>query len=117
MGMADRVQSRGTTSWGARLLAGLGFLLALACLAVFISYQVVMLRAEDYLKERYHANIDVPVKRVRPEFLKAAAESERPLPPLGFCWVLELDGGKVAGEVTVNPWTHEVLNWSTNIDL
>jgi hypothetical protein len=115
--MADHAHARGPTPWGTRLLAGLGFVLAVGVLAIFASYQMVLLRAEDYLKERYHANIDVPVKRVRPEFLKTVAEPGCPMPPLGFCWVLELDGGKVTGEVTVNPWNHEVVDWRTDIDL
>lgn len=102
--------ARRGTPWGARLLAAAGFLLAGLVVALIISQQVAYDRARDYLRDRYHMNLDVPVKSLRPDLLSGPTTSGR-VPPLGFCWTAEIETDLVSGEVMLNPWTHEVVHW------
>lgn len=99
--------------WTTRLLALLGFLLLGASGAIFTSQQMAVEKARGYLKERFKTNIEVPVKSIRPDFVYETA-SGKPSPPLGFCWTIEVDTGVASGEVMVNPWNHEVVDWNVS---
>lgn len=100
--------------WGARLLAALGFFLAAAVVGLCFSGQVAVARAQDYLRTRYHAPVEIPIRRVRPDFRTGPTATGAPLPPLGFCWTVELDAGSVDAEVSISPWTHEVVDWEAD---
>jgi hypothetical protein len=97
------------TPWSTRLLAGLGFALALALLGLVISRQIAVAKAQAYVKRKYHADIDI--RGIRPDFLLEKSSTGRSTPPLGFCWTIEIDAGPALLEVSVNPWTHEVVDW------
>jgi len=99
------------TPWGTRLLALLGFLLAIALGGLFLSQQIAVEKARNYARNRFKVNLDVPVHAVRPTLISDDIELTAAPPPLGFCWSIELETGLAAGEVLVNPWTHEVVGW------
>jgi hypothetical protein len=99
------------SSWGTRFLAALGFFLAAGVVGLGFSGQIAMAKAQDYLRTRYHAPIEIPVRRIRPDFLTGPTATGEPLPPLGFCWTVELDAGSAEAEVSISPWTHEVVDW------
>lgn len=98
-----------------RILAGCGFLLAALVLALFVSSQLAVLEAQNYLRKRYRIDADLPVKEIRPALVSEPLASNRPLPPLGFCWTIELDTGFVQAELSINPWTREVIDWQIEI--
>lgn len=101
-------------AWAPRLLAVAGFLLAGGFIMLGFSQQVAAEKARGYLRTRYKANIDVPVRHIRPDFVFDPS-SGKPAPPLGFCWTIEVDAGVASGEVMVNPWNHEIVDW--NVDM
>lgn len=98
-----------------RLLAAAGFVLAIALAVLFVSQQIAVEKARGYLKSRYKTNVEVPVKSIRPDFLFEAPETGKAVPPLGFCWTIEVDTGVAGGEVMVNPWNHEVVDWRVDL--
>jgi len=98
-----------------RLLAGLGFLLGFAVLGVLGSAQFAVTRAESYLRDRYQARIELPVRQIRPTLLTRPPPTGQPMPLLGFCWTIELDAGASQAEVTIDPWSHEVLDWQAEL--
>jgi hypothetical protein len=106
-------REKSRSSWSVRLLAVLGFLLLGAVGAVFASQQMAVDKARGYLKGRFKTNIEVPVKSIRPDFVFEPT-SGRAAPPLGFCWTIEIDTGVGSGEVMVNPWNHEVVDWNVS---
>lgn len=101
---------RRRASWTCRVLAVVGFLLALGVGTLFTSQQIAAEKARGYLKSRFKTNIEVPVRSVRPDFVFEPSTG-RAAPPLGFCWAIEVDTGVANGEVKVNPCTHEVVDW------
>jgi hypothetical protein len=98
-------------AWSSRLLSGTGFLLAGGLLLLLMSGHVATAKAQNYVRDRCQADVDVPVREVRADFLTGPTASGRPLPPLGFCWTIEFDAGSAEAEVSVSPWTHEVIDW------
>jgi hypothetical protein len=104
---------RRSVPWATRLLAVLGFVLAGGVGAIYTSQQMAVEKARGYLKSRFKTNLEVPVKSIRPDFVFDPS-SGRPAPPLGFCWTIEIDTGVGSGEVMVNPWNHEVVDWSVS---
>jgi hypothetical protein len=110
---AVRALEKPRTCWTTRLLALLGFLLLAGAGALFTSEQMAVEKARGYLKERFKTNIEVPVKSIRPDFVYET-DSGKPTPPLGFCWTIEVDTGVASGEVMVNPWNHEVVDWNVS---
>ena len=109
--MSTDAKRRNSVSWGMRLLSALGFVLAATGATLIFSRQVAIDRARNYLRQRYHINVEVPVKDVRPELLQGPLRSGRSLPPFGFCWTVEIDATVIHAEVTLNPWTHEIVDW------
>jgi hypothetical protein len=101
--------------WTSRALAGLGFLLAALLVVLAVSRHLAMTQAQSYLQSHYRVNLELPVQNVRPHFLTGSTHSGRPLPPLGFCWAVELDVGTSEAEVMVNPWTHEIVDWDADL--
>ncbi len=97
------------------LLAGLGFLLAALMLALFLSSQLAVLEAQNYLRKHYQIDADLPVKGIRPTLVQEPLASNRPMPPLGFCWAIEVDADFIQAELSVNPWTREVIDWEIEI--
>lgn len=108
------VQEKKRASWSVLLLAALGFILAVATGVLFFSQQVAIEKARGYLKSRYKTDIEVPVKDIRPDFVFDPSTG-KPAPPLGFCWTIEVDTGVASGEVMVNPWNHEVVDWHVDL--
>ena len=103
------------TPWSTRLLAALGFLLALAVVCVAISRQLAISTAQMYMRQHYNTTVELPVRTIRPEFLTGTTASGKPLPPLGFCWTIELESGGSQAEITINPWTHDIVDWSAQL--
>ena len=103
------------TPWSTRLLAGLGFLLALGVVCVAISRQLAISTAQMYMRQHYNTTVELPVRTIRPEFLTGTTASGKPLPPLGFCWTIELESGGSQAEITINPWTHDIVDWSAQL--
>jgi hypothetical protein len=99
------------SSWSHRLLALLGFVLAIGMGTLFTSQQIATEKARNYLKDRFKTNIEVPVRAVRPEFVFQTSTG-RPAPPLGFCWAIEVETGIANGEVMIDPWSQEVVDWN-----
>jgi len=100
----------GREHWNAStLLAALGFLLAALLGAGLISRQLALIRAQNYLRDRYGVNLDVPVTDARPAFLTRTPRLG-PAPPLGFCWGVELRAGGISADVFLNPWNHQILD-------
>ena len=98
-----------------RLVAALGFLAAIGMGFLLLSRQLAVYGAQEYMRAHYNAESDVPVRAVRAEFLDEASVGGRPVPPLGFCWTIELDAGPSRAEVTINPWTREVIDWHAEL--
>lgn len=113
--MPDKPQMPPPVPWTTRLLAALGFAGAILAIALVISSQMALLEAQNYLRKRYRLNLDVPIKQIRPNLLIGPVASRRPLPPLGFCWTIELDSGPIQAELSVHPWTREILDWKIEI--
>lgn len=113
--MAEESIKPKATPLGTRLLAGLGFVMGALLLGLYFSQQAALDRAESYLRNRYRLNLDIPVKRVRADFLTTPIHAGRNLPPLGFCWTVELDAGNSQAEVMINPWTHDVVDWRAEL--
>jgi hypothetical protein len=100
--------------WGTRIFAALGFLLALGAVVLGITRQLAIQAAQSYLRDRYHADVEAQVRSVRPEIL-AQSGTENPLPPLGFCWSVDLQVGTSHAKVSIDPWTREVVDWSAEL--
>ena len=115
MSMSDDVKQSKAASWAFRVLAALGFVLAVTAVVMIVSRQVAIDRARGYLRQRYNVNVEVPVRDVRPEFIQGPLASGRALPPFGFCWTVEIEGGLVSADGTINPWTHEVVEWRVDL--
>jgi hypothetical protein len=101
--------------WSTRLLAVAGFLLAVSAAGLYLSQQIALDRARNYLRDKYNANLELPIKDIRPDFVAGATASGKPLPPLGFCWTIVIETGVAEGEVLINPWNHEVLDWRMDL--
>ena len=99
--------------WSTRLLALLGFLLLGGAGAVFTSQQMAVEKARGYLKERFKTNIEVPVKSIsaRISCMSGLREAHA---ATGFLLDHEVDTGVASGEVMVNPWNHEVVDWNVS---
>jgi hypothetical protein len=109
----DRARHTGP-SLQLRLVAGLGFLAAIGVGALLFSRQLAITGAQEYLRLHYNTEAEVPVRSVRAEFLDDTT-LEGKTPPLGFCWTIELDAGPSRAEVTINPWTREVIDWHAEL--
>lgn len=113
--MSDKSRKLPPVPWSTRVLAGLGFACAALAIFLMVSSQLALLDAQNYLRRRYRVNLDVPIKQIRPNLLSEPVASRRPLPPLGFCWTIELDTGSIQAELSVNPWTREIIDWNIEI--
>lgn len=113
--MSDKPRALPPVSWSTRLLAVLGFVCAGLVVTLAVSSQLALIEAQNYLRKRYRIDLDLPVKQIRPNLLSPPVASRRPLPPLGFCWTVELDSGSIQAELSVNPWTREIIDWDIEI--
>ena len=113
--MPDKPRSLPPVSRSTYCLAALGFVATACLIGLVISSQLALLEAQNYLRKRYRVNLDVPVRHIRPNLLTGPVASRRPLPPLGFCWTIELETGSIEAELSVNPWTREIIDWNIEI--
>jgi hypothetical protein len=114
--MSDGKQAKDERgAWGSRLLAGLGFALALILGGLAVSRQTAMTRAQNYVRDRYNTDVEVPVRDVKPTFIDGPTRAKRSRPPFGFCWTIQLEAGSSQAEVTIDPWTYEVIDWEAEL--
>ncbi len=95
--------------WLSRALAILGFVLLFAVMLGCVSRQLAIERAQSYVRSQYHLDLELDVTGIQAVLVTPAAGSTRRLPPLGLCWVAQVAAGPVRAELTLNPWTGEVI--------
>ena len=98
-----------------RWLAALGFLCALVFGYGGISRQLAVATAQQYVAERTGAYAAISMDRVRLMRLKGGPIEGHSRPPLGLVWSIELHTGALRGEVRLNAFTHDLVDYNVRL--